>query len=68
LTLVHTEVPDALGGRGVGGQLVRAALERAVRTGGTIAPGCRYARAWLEKHPDETAAATIDWSEPPTPD
>ena len=68
LTLVHTGVPEALGGRGIGGRLVRAALERAARTGETIAPGCPYARAWLEKHPDETAAATIDWSEPPTTD
>ena len=29
LTLVHTGVPEALGGRGIGGRLVRAALERA---------------------------------------
>lgn len=68
LTLVHTGVPDALGGRGIGGRLVRAAVERAVRTGETIAPGCPYARAWLEKHPDEAAAVAIDWAEPPTPD
>jgi len=67
LTLVHTGVPEALGGRGIGGRLVRAALERAVRTGETIAPGCPYARAWLEKHPDEAATVTIDWAEPPTP-
>ena len=29
LILIHTEVPEQLGGRGIGGRLVRAALERA---------------------------------------
>ena len=29
LLLVHTEVPEAWGGRGIGGRLVRAALARA---------------------------------------
>lgn len=66
LILVHTEVPDELGGRGIGGRLVRTAVERAARTGETIAPWCPYARRWLEKHPDETAGVTIDWSDRPT--
>ncbi len=38
LTLIHTEVPEALGGRGLGGLLVRAALERARREHLTIVP------------------------------
>ena len=61
LTLIHTEVPDELGGRGVGGRLVRAALERARREQLTIVPNCPFARSWLEKHPDETEGLTIDW-------
>src|SRR5690606_26751055 len=44
LILVHTEVPDQLGGRGIGGRLVRTAVERAARTGETTAPWCPYAR------------------------
>jgi predicted GNAT family acetyltransferase len=65
LILVHTEVPEALGGRGLGGQLVRAALARATKTGETIAPWCPYARKWLQDHPDEIGDVTIDWTDPP---
>jgi predicted GNAT family acetyltransferase len=65
LTLVHTEVPDELGGRGLGGRLVRAAIERAARTGETVAPWCPYARKWLHDHADEAGRITIDWSAPP---
>lgn len=66
LVLVHTEVPDALGGRGVGGRLVRAAVERAKRTGETVVPWCPFARRWLREHADVAAEITIDWSRPPT--
>jgi uncharacterized BrkB/YihY/UPF0761 family membrane protein/predicted GNAT family acetyltransferase len=65
LVLVHTGVPDELGGRGLGGRLVRAALARAARTGEVIAPWCPFARRWLEEHPDEASTVTIDWSPPP---
>jgi predicted GNAT family acetyltransferase len=61
LTLIHTEVPDELGGRGLGGELVRAALERARRDHLTIVPKCPYARSWLEKHRDQIGDVTIDW-------
>lgn len=65
LTLVHTEVPDALGGRGIAGRLVRAAVERARRTGETIQPWCPYARKWLQDHAAAVTDVTIDWSAPP---
>ncbi len=61
LVLIHTEVPDAWEGRGVGGQLVRAAVRRAGAEGLTIVPWCPFARAWLQRHPDEAAGITIDW-------
>ena len=60
LILVHTGVPDELGGQGIGGQLVRAAIERAEQEGLTIAPWCPFARKWLEDHPDEAARITLD--------
>ena len=60
--LIHTGVPDEMGGRGIGGLLVRAALERAVAEGLTIVPSCPFAREWLEKHPEVAAGASIDWS------
>ena len=65
LVLVHTEVPESMGGRGVGGRLVRAAVDRAAREGATLVPWCPFARRWLQEHPDEAATVTIDWTEPP---
>ena len=61
LTLIHTEVPEPLGGRGLGGVLVQAALERARRDHLTIVPTCPYARSWLEKHPDAIGDVPIAW-------
>jgi uncharacterized protein len=62
LALIHTEVPAELEGHGIGGRLVMAAVDRAAREGLTIVPLCPFARTWLERHPDEAAKATIDWS------
>jgi predicted GNAT family acetyltransferase len=61
LVLVHTEVPDELGGRGLGGVLVRAAVARAAQDGLTIVPLCSFARSWLEKHPDALGDVAVDW-------
>jgi uncharacterized protein len=61
LVLVHTGVPDALSGRGIGGQLVCAAVARAAAGGLTVVPLCSFARTWLERHPDTAATVTIDW-------
>jgi len=64
LILVHTEVPGHLGGRGIGGRLVRAAVDRAAREGRTVLPWCPYARKWLKDHPDVAGTVTIDWTPP----
>ena len=61
LVLVHTGVPDELGGRGLGGRLVRAALDRARAEQLTVVPLCPFARAWMEKHPDELDGVDVDW-------
>ena len=63
LVIVHTEVPDALAGHGIGGQLVTAAVDDAAQRGLTVVPLCPYARAWLRKHPDVANRVTIDWPE-----
>lgn len=62
LVLIHTEVPDALEGRGIGGELVTAAVDHAAKRGLTVVPLCPFARAWLERHPEVAGRATIDWS------
>jgi uncharacterized protein len=61
LALIHTEVPEELEGRGIGGRLVTAAVARAAREGLTIVPYCPFARRWLEGHPDVAGRAAIDW-------
>jgi predicted GNAT family acetyltransferase len=59
LVLIHTEVPEALAGRGIGGRLVQAAIERAATDGLTIVPLCPFARQWLERHPDAAARVPV---------
>jgi uncharacterized protein len=65
LVLVHTGVPEALGGRGIGGHLVQAALNRAAAEKLTVVPLCPFARSWLEHHPDAASAVNVDWGPPP---
>ncbi len=52
MAITHTEVPKHLEGRGIGGALVRAAMDHARARGMQVAPYCPFARAWLERHPD----------------
>ena len=61
LALIHTEVPEELEGRGIGGRLVIAAVDRAAREGLTIVPYCPFARGWLKRHPDVAGRVIIDW-------
>jgi predicted GNAT family acetyltransferase len=63
LVLIHTEVPEELEGRGLGGALVRAAVDRAEREGMTVVPLCPFARGWLQRHPETAAKAAIDWGQ-----
>jgi uncharacterized protein len=63
LVLIHTEVPVELEGRGLGGALVAAAVDRAAREGMTVVPLCPFARGWLQRHPDTAAKAAIDWGQ-----
>jgi|SRR5271165_2107298 len=63
LVLTHTEVPSSLGGRGIGGKLVQAAIDRARQDGLTIVPLCPFARNWLEGHPDAASDVDIDWGD-----
>jgi predicted GNAT family acetyltransferase len=64
LVLIHTEVPDALGGRGIAAALVQAAVTRAAKEGLTVVPWCPYARKWLRDHADAAEGITIDWTLP----
>lgn len=52
LTITHTIVPSEIGGRGIAGELVRAALEYARDAGLKVDPQCSYADVWMRRHPE----------------
>jgi uncharacterized protein len=61
MVLIHTEVPVSQEGKGLGGQLVRAAVDHAEVRGIILVPRCPFARGWLERHPDVATRVTIEW-------
>jgi predicted GNAT family acetyltransferase len=52
LTLPHTLVPDALGGRGIAGALAEAALGYARANGLLVKPTCPFIASYIGKHPE----------------
>ena len=50
--LVHTEVPPAMQGLGVGSRLVKAVLDDAHAHGRPIVPACEFVKSYLERHPE----------------
>jgi predicted GNAT family acetyltransferase len=52
ITFMHTEVPKALEGRGIGSALVRGALEIAKAQGLAITARCPFVAGYIKKHPE----------------
>jgi predicted GNAT family acetyltransferase len=50
--LTHTEVPDALGGKGVGSEIVEKALNYIKDHNYTLAPLCPFVAKYLTRHTD----------------
>ncbi len=48
----HTEVYDRFEGKGVGGALIKAALEATQAAGDRVVPVCDFVRSYIERHPD----------------
>lgn len=53
MTITHTLVPPAIGGRGIAAELMEAALSAARGAGWSVDPACSYAKSYLEKHPPQ---------------
>lgn len=51
IILVHTEVDPAYGGRGIGADLARGALDDARARQLQVVPRCPFVTAWLRRHP-----------------
>ena len=60
LVLHHTEVPPALQGQGLAGELVQGALDWARAEGLRVRPTCSYVAAYMRRH-----AGTQDLLEQP---
>ena len=52
IALLHTEVPQALSGRGVGSKLVRGTLDAVRAEGLKVVPRCGFVAAYVERHPE----------------
>ena len=52
LIIDHTGVPEAIGGKGVAGELVKAALEYARAEGLRVVAACSYSAAYVQRHPE----------------
>ncbi|GAA1230757.1 GNAT family N-acetyltransferase [Pseudonocardia alaniniphila] len=52
ISFIHTEIDDAFAGQGLGGKLVRAALDAARTRGLAVIPQCPFVRGWIQKHAD----------------
>jgi predicted GNAT family acetyltransferase len=48
IALLHTEVPEALSGQGVGSKLVRGVLEALRAEGSKVVPRCEFVAAYVE--------------------
>jgi predicted GNAT family acetyltransferase len=52
ISFIHTEIDDAFAGQGLGGKLVRSALDAARARGLAVIPLCPFVRSWIQKHED----------------
>ena len=51
IELTHTVVGDDFEGQGIGGTLVKAALDSARDRGLAVTPTCPFVRSYIERHP-----------------
>jgi uncharacterized protein len=52
MELLHTVVPDADQGKGIGSELVEQVIRIARQTDKRVIPTCEFVRSWLDDHPE----------------
>jgi predicted GNAT family acetyltransferase len=52
VTIMHTEVPKELNGKGIGSALVRGVLGLIRAEGAKVRPICPFVKGYIEKHPE----------------
>ncbi|MEW5991802.1 MAG: GNAT family N-acetyltransferase [Chloroflexota bacterium] len=65
--LLHTEVLEAHGGRGIGGALASHVLEAARSAGTRVTVKCPFVRSWLQRHPEYADLVTPEAGAPRNP-
>jgi predicted GNAT family acetyltransferase len=50
IAFIHTEIGDEFGGQGLGGKLIRYALDDARNQGLAVLPECPFVRGYIAKH------------------
>ena len=55
VVFTHTEIRPAWEGRGVGGRLVRAALDDVRGRDLAVLPICPFVQGWMDRHPEYAA-------------
>ena len=60
----HTEVPPAVGNRGIAAQIVRAAFAYAEAQGLKVEPWCSYVRNYMRRHPESLKLLPADFPFP----
>ncbi len=55
MILLHTEVPSALQGRGIGSQLTKLVLDHALSENLTVSPYCSFIENYIREHPEYSA-------------
>jgi hypothetical protein len=52
ITIMHTEVPKELGGKGIGSALVRGLLDNVRAQGLKVVAVCPFVAGYIAKHPE----------------
>ena len=52
IAFLHTEIEPEYEGKGLGGTLIKAALDTARSEGAAVLPYCPFVRSYIEGHPD----------------
>ena len=58
VVFTHTEVDPDTGQSGLGGTLVRAALDDVRARGDKVVAQCSFVRGWIERHPEYAELVT----------
>ena len=52
IVFTHTDVPEALAGRGIAGEIVKFGLDYAREKKLTVVPQCTYVASYIKRHPE----------------